>query len=718
MKHFKITTAIASIVLATNVFAEAEGPIEEIIVTSEKLGRSLKDTTTSVTVVTGTELEERSIDDLYDVVTRTANVGQSFGEKGFNIRGIDQRGAGGGTGLLINTTVDGASLPSNQSTFFGPYSTWDIAQVEILRGPQGTSQGRNAIGGTIIINSADPILNSSEMKVRASIAERETYQIAAAKNFAVNDEFALRFSVDKHETDGWVYNPTRDEDYDARDSLTLRAKALWQPSDDLKLKWTTNYTDSIGGEDSINFLEFPEFRRNFSNLPAEEGSEHLINTLQIDYALNDNWDLTSITTHYDHEYLRIEDIDGTALDLGFLQRSNPDSSLSTELRFKYDNGDKIRAVTGIYYGDFELDSNDVGELPVTIVVPAKILVLLGIDPRTAKITRTADTSSTENNLAVFGELEYDLSDKLTLIAGLRIDREQRKSNRLQTTRTNISGQLPIPLPPDTTQPLDTDFDAVLPKLGLRYDISDSVTLGLVAQSAYRAGGQIVSAVTNTVSDFDPEEAWNYEASLRADLNDQYQISANLFYTDWKDQQVSRPTDISIQKGFNSDFITVNAGKSRLYGAELSVDARWNDQWSGFASIGLLNTKYIDFVSGLIDNSGNEFAYAPSSNVSLGLNYRHPDGYVAIADLNWCGDQFSSSQNNADGQIDSYALANLKIGYEADNWSIFAFGRNLFDEDYMAQIFNGTFRNGQIIRQQGRSGEPRLVGVELNFRFGD
>lgn len=100
----------------------AEQPESEpnmVIVTGEKLDRTLEETTTSVVIYSGEELERRSIDDLYDVVLRTPNVTQSFGEKGFAIRGIDQR-FGGGAGLLVNTIVDGASLPNNQSTFLAP----------------------------------------------------------------------------------------------------------------------------------------------------------------------------------------------------------------------------------------------------------------------------------------------------------------------------------------------------------------------------------------------------------------------------------------------------------------------------------------------------------------------------------------------------------------------------------------------------------------------
>ncbi len=695
----------------------AKSDLEEIIVTSEKLGRTLNETTTSIEVLTGIELEERSIDDLYEAIRRTANVGQSFGEKGFNIRGIDQRGAGAGAGLLINTTVDGASLPSNQATFFGPYSTWDVAQVEILRGPQGTTQGRNAIGGTILVNSADPEIGSNSTKFRASVANLGTYQLAGATNIDVNDQFALRFAVDQRESDGWVDNPTLNQDYDARDSLTVRGKALWQVNDKLSLKWTTNFTDSSGGEDVIDFLQFPSERINASEIEAFEGSEHLINTIQADYEFNDFWSLTAIATRYDHDYERVEDFDTTPAPVGSIDRLQEEESITAEIRFNYDNGENLKGVFGAYFGDFDRQSDDTIEVPVTVVIPdVNLLNFFGI-PTTSSIFQDRTTVANEQNIAIFGELEYSFNDRLTGIFGLRIDREDRESNSVQVTTTN-SPFLPIPLPPSQTEPLDSDFDAVLPKLGIRYAASDSVTLGLTAQSAYRAGGQSISSVTSTLANFDTETAWNYEVSLRADINDTYTISANIFYTDWTDQQVSRRTDASIIGNFGADSITVNAGESSLYGAEISIDANWTESLSGYASFGLLQTEFDDFVSGLVDNTGNEFAYAPNSNITAGVSYRASNGLVAIADVNWRDDQFSNNGNDPENVIDSYALANVKLGYEQDNWSVYLFARNLFDEDYTTQIQPALFGNdGSIAFQAARSGEPRVAGIEFNASWG-
>ena len=717
LKRTCISAAITSLLAPHAGFAQHNN-IDEIVVTSEKLGRTLIETTTSIELLTGEELEKRSIEDLYDIVVRTPNVGQSFGEKGFNIRGVDQRGAGAGTGLLVNTIVDGASLPNNQSTFFGPYSAWDLEQVEILRGPQGTTQGRNAIGGSIIINSAKPSLQLNEGRARASVGDEGLSQLAFAQNLvAIEDELAFRVSVENRESDGFVFNPTLDQNHDEREALTLRAKALWAPNDKFEALWTTNFTNSNGGVDVIDFLNFPAERNNFSNEPAFEGSEHLVNTLTLSYQLNEAVSIYSSSTAYQHDYLRMVDVDNTALATGALNRVQDDSSFSTELRVNYDVGGRFRGVTGVYYGDFDNTRDDGIAIPVFFILPdSRVLSALGINPNSL-IFRDLNGVDSEENLALFGEFEYDINDRLTLIAGARYDDEERVSRTVQVVTSEVP--LPLPLPPTEVEPLDSSFDALLPKLGLRYSLSDNTVFGFTAQSAYRAGGQSVSNVSATVANFDTETAWNYEASLRSASSDgRFSVSANLFYTDWTDQQVSRRTDFAIMNDIGADNITINAGESRLYGAEFNWDAQWTENVSSYFAVGLLNTEYQDFVSGEIDNSGNEFAFAPSATVNAGLDYQAENGFVARADVNWRGDQFSDAENMQGTQIDAYALVNLKLGYQSDNWSVFAFARNLFDEEYVTQIQPAERnRSGNIVLQDARTGEPRVIGVEFNYSWG-
>ncbi|MGB3712594.1 MAG: TonB-dependent receptor [Erythrobacter sp.] len=692
-----------------------------IIVTGEKLGRTLQETTSSVIVYTGEELEARSVDDIYDLVLRTPNVTQSFGEKGFAIRGIDQR-FGAGAGLLVTTVVDGAALPNNQATFFGPYSTWDLEQVEILRGPQGTTQGRNAVGGAIIVNTADPVLGEFSGKARGSFAERNTYQAAAALNIPVGDAFALRFSADRRETDGYVFNPTRDEDYDAREFTNLRAKVLFAPGGRFSALYTLNYTDSTGGEDLIDFSQFPD-RINRSNDPALEGSESWIHTLELGFDVSDAISLTSISSYYTQDYLRQEDFDLSPADLGNIDRTQNDENFQQEVRLNYDAGGPVRAVIGGFYGRYSSDVIDTVQVPTAFVSPQ----LPG-----GSIFQDRLIANDEENMAVFGEVEFDVSERLTLIAGARYDSESRDNSALSETSAIADDPMFQPfldqvlgqLAPDVLLETDAEYDAFLPKGGLRYRVSEDVTLGFTAQRAYRAGGSGISTISQTVYAFEPEYTWTYEGSLRANTpDDSFSVAANVFYTDWSDQIVNQLIDPNVPQ----DFIAVNAGQSRLYGAELQFEARPSRTLSVFGALGLLDTEFTDYRTDQAEFDGNAFPYAPPVTVSAGFDYRHPTGFRVLGDANLTADHFGDTINDADEteivdgietcaiepcnsplvEIPSYVVVNLKAGYEADAFSIYAFARNLFDEDYITQL-----------QPQGdaRSAEPRIVGVEVNVGF--
>ncbi len=738
--------AVLPLAVAAHSYAQGEDRLEEVVVRAEKLGRTLQETTTSIAVFTGEELEQRSIIDLYDVVLRTPNVSSSFGQKGFAIRGVDQR-LGGGAGLLVNTIVDGAALPNNQSTFFGPYSTWDIGQVEVLRGPQGTTQGRNAIGGAIVINTADAEFNEFGGRVRGQYGELDSYQTAGALNIPmVDDKLAARFAVDKRETDGWVRNPTRGEDYDPRDFLNLRGKLRWAASEDLELRYTISYTDSTGGEDLVDFFQFPDRRVNLSDGPAEEGSEHLINTLQAYYRINDAWSLTAIATFYEHDYVRIEDIDNSAEPLSFLDREQEDDSQTFELRANYDNGGPLRGIVGVYAGNFDNQSVDNLSISVAFLgIPPPVLEFLGIDPF-EQILQQRDFRNEEENRAVFTEWEYDLSDRFTLIGGFRYDDEERDIRNETFTTTDVT--LPFPLPPDEVIRTNAEYDAFLPKLGARYRLTEDIVLGATAQKAYRAGGVGVAIVSGELNEFDPEEAWTYELSVRASLFDQrHQVSGNLFYTDWQDQQVNRTSDFGRANGVPLDTVPDNAGESRLFGGELSIDSNWFDGFTTFAAIGYLDTQFDEYDGDTFEYTGNEFPYAPEWTLALGFNYQHPSGFVVSGDVNWSDEFFSAETNdpnrvefepifdtegNEVGQretcsarpcndpattVDDYWVVNLKLGYVADNWSAYLFGRNVFDEDYATQVTAVSFNDitGDP-EQSARTAEPRVLGVEVNYSW--
>ena len=244
---------------------------ERIHVTGQLQERTLDETPESVAVLTGVVIEESTARNLYDLATEIPNFNQSFGDKGFSIRGIDQRGFGAGTGLLVSVRVDGATLPTNESSFFGPYSAWDLGQVEVFRGPQSTQQGRNSLAGAVVIRSADPTYSQS-FKGRLTYGSLDSWGASASINLPiVENKLSLRVSVDQSESDGWVENPTLGrDDYDARESLTVRGKLRFDPTDRFHGMLSFSYIDSSGGEDAIDASLFPRERFNFSNDPGRK----------------------------------------------------------------------------------------------------------------------------------------------------------------------------------------------------------------------------------------------------------------------------------------------------------------------------------------------------------------------------------------------------------------------------------------------------------------
>ena len=223
--------------------------LDEIIVTGEKISRSLQDTPASVAVTTARRVEQEGIQTLAEVFQRTANVSETYGHQGFTIRGVNNQGvSGGGDAALTTIYVDGAPLPSG-ITFSGPTDAWDMRQVEVFRGPQSTLQGLNALGGAIVMRTNDPTFDW-DARVRAVVADPEERAFAfAGGGPLIEDELAFRVSAEKRDSDGFTYNTTRDAPEDSVDTLTVRAKLLWTPTSLPGLEARLGYTrfESDGG---------------------------------------------------------------------------------------------------------------------------------------------------------------------------------------------------------------------------------------------------------------------------------------------------------------------------------------------------------------------------------------------------------------------------------------------------------------------------------------
>ncbi|MEO0549644.1 MAG: TonB-dependent receptor [Pseudomonadota bacterium] len=700
---------------ASSADAEDEARLGTIIVQGTKFEQSLMETPDSVSVVTAEEIEREPVADLYDIIERIPNVTAAFGEQGFAIRGVDQRGVGGGgSGLTITTYVDDAPL-GNQTTFFGPTGSWDVSQIEVFRGPQSTNFGRNALAGAIYIRTRDPEFEP-DFRARVEIAEADTYQVSAAGGTAIiDDKLAFRLSGDYRESKGFITNTFLNEDADTSELSNIRGKLLFTPTENIRIVTTHTYAENFAGEDVINVGETDTFSRDVAyNIPGREGTETFLNAVNLEWDISETWSFQSITTHQSTDYIRLEDFNtepGDTSEVG-LDRRGTDEALSQEVRLKY-AGDRLNALVGLYYVDTEDSFDD--DFIVAGAALSPLLAGTGLN-----IGRDSLFESEAMNYAIFVDGEYQVSDQLSLLFGARVDHEETSQDSTADTRF-IPGIPPGfeallgPFEGTTTASTEADFDAFLPKLGVQYAVADHTNLAFVVQQGYRAGGSELSVLDGRTIDYDPEFLTNYEFSTRSTLLDgDLTINSNIFYADWQDQQVPEP--IVLADGTTSTLTrTVNAGESTLMGFEIDADYAVDSTLDIYGSLGYVKTEFEDFVTSQFDYTGNSFAFAPEWSYNVGFNKIHDVGIFYGLDVSYRDDVFSDNEN--EDVVEAYTLVNARVGYEFNDYSrITVYARNLFDEDYYTFLNRDFDASGNFLSGTSRIGDPRVVGVRLEANF--
>lgn len=673
---------------------------ERIVVTGQRVERGLADTTVSVAVADRERLATGTEADLHQLVAVTPNVSASSDVRGFLIRGVSQTGFGSEGGLLLSTQVDGAAVQGYQGSFFGPFSTWDLDRVEIFRGPQSTQQGRNALAGAIVLRTADPEYRTGFLG-RVRLGNAAARQVSGVANVPlVEGRAALRVAFDRREGDGFVSAPTRGEDdYDGRTSETLRAKLRFDPTPRFRGLLTVSRTDSRGGDSRILASRFPGERVNLSDHPADDGSLHRFGVLELGYRWTDALSLESVSTLYAHDYRREEDLDGTPAPAGVLDYTTDDRWTTQQVLLRYEGGGRRRGVLGFHYADLE------DRLRADAAGPGE---LAGLPPGFV-LTSFFSTDERTRNAALFGEADFELSDAWTVTLGARYDRERRETENLQ----GIVSDPPLPAfppAPSSGEVVASSYRAFLPKAALTRALTPTVSASASWQRGYRAGGRSVAVLSQQVSDFDPEFTDNYELALRAAAPDRrWFFHANFFLSDWSAQQVRVLTDL----GLPVDTLTVNAGESTLSGAEAQAGYWISAAVRAYASVGLLRTKFDDFRDADRDFTGNEFPHAPPWSLLAGLSVRFGEEWSGRAEVGAQGESFSAADNDPRFRVSGRALVNGRFGYRRGSWGVFAYGRNLLDEDYLLQAWQPST---PLLGAFGRAGAPREFGIELDFRY--
>ena len=772
---FKNSLALAVSLASTVVIAEDAAlnddakKLNTVTVTGQKLQRSLQDTKESVVVLTSEELEARNLTGLGDVIEQTPGIsGDQFG---FRIRGVrsSDGAAQPNRGDLASVVIDGVTTSGwVKSEAVG--QLWDVSQVEILRGPQSTNLGRNALAGAIIVNTNDPVY-ANEGKIRLGFGDYGQQEYKGVANINLIDGVsALRLSAEHSQADGFLDNITRNEkDYGGNENSAYRLKWLFEPNDDLSMVFSYQHFKNEYGDSRVLLGEFDkDDRKSTNDEDAVFKTKADLASFNLDFKINDSWALKSISAYQDGERDRLSDTDLSALAYGngggTVIQDNEDTNWSQELRLNF-NSDTVRGSTGVYYTRIEAKNSQIANNDLNLVTqfdnfasernidfalgefltnPIDLTpfggsgTLAALYPTFYGTEQTGFTNVDTTSWAVFSEWEIDFADKWTASFGARYDNEKKEYTTGSDSSTRSALPMPLGAPLGTADlglgPITLDyiiglanvelnsytrdvpetdksksFDNILPHAGISYHWNDDVTTSFFAKKSYRSGGSELTLL-HGVNDFDEEELWNYEFALRSELlNGRGLLNANLYYSDWKDQQVAIQEPGTTSSAFT---VTENSGKSELYGAEVSFDYILTETLDVYVSGALSKTEYKDFKSadGSEDYSGNEFTFAPQKTAMLSLNYQSFNGFFLNTSMNYQGKSYSDVANEK--RLSARTLVNINGGYEIQDLKFEVYVKNAFDRTYETnnnlQAANGT--------PAVRLGDPRVIGARVTYNF--
>lgn len=700
---------------ASAASAPATQKLEAVVVSGDKLRRSELESTQSVATRNGRQIDESASLSMEDVLTRMANVGTA---QNLTIRGIALYGPTGGDGRTATVSVDGVAQEGRGQTV-GDLSIWDAEGIEVLRGPQSTNQGRNALAGAVLLKTRNPT-DEWELRTRVSQGNYNSTRLAVAGGGAlVKDLAAFRLAIEGRRSDGSLNNETRqDPRWNHDDASTVRGKLRLTPfAGDYQALLTLSDARNRQGRGFVETtLRRPEQRIALANEAsgADMRSRHA--------ALEQTWsawgaEWTWLSTWANNRYDRAFDYDDTELNQGRNDGVFTDRQVTQELRANFSAmlaGHALKGVVGLYAANTRGESDNHYVVPVSYV-----LGVIGRCPDLAAcealyaadfINRTNLSGERLRNRAVFSEFDYQLGP-WTLTAGLRYDRasQDRQLGALTTGTSALATQMVAlllragQLAPDGTQQLETRYNAWLPKLALRYQLSADWQTGLTVQRGYRTGG-INYSYQRGPNAFAPEYTSNYEISLKGQVLPGVLLSTNLYRVDWRDQQVN--------VGSNSlDVFYVNAGRSRLHGLEFELRGQVLPKLEAFAALGLSRTKFTNFVLPTADYSGKQFPNSPRQTASLGLTWK-PGAWAISSDVVYEGGRFSDAANTAETRNPSHTLLNTKLSYALNpKVRVFAYGNNLLNQSYT------TYRTmATSTRQVALLGEARLFGLGLEAQL--
>ena len=669
--------------------------LETLVVTGDLWESPIQQIAASATILDRDVLQSngvRHFGDLINGIPNVTTIGGTSRPRFFQIRGIGENSQfeGETPDSSVRFLVD--DLDFTGLGMVG--STFDVSQVEVLRGPQAGAFGANAAGGLIrmVTNAPTPFWTG--------MAETTVGQDSLwASGFAVGgpllkrnpEELMMRLSVEHSQSDGFRRNQTLNEDTNARDEWMTRLRTIWNPTADLSIDSTFFYANQDNGYDE--FALDNNGWDTFGDEPGRDEQESIAGSVRATF---DGWQglrFSSASSLGSVDSLYSYDQDWTNASYeGFSELHRERVTFNQEFRLdSTEDAESIGMIDRWTLGTFFSDVNEDG---------------FNTDTNPGRV-KSLDTDYTSQNLAIFGQAAHDLDDRNRIVLGLRAEHieidgsgEEREDGLFKTA-------------------VNEEYDDILfgGKIAYEYDLNDDVMAFVSAALGYKSGGINNDARINIAGgdplSYDTETLWNYEIGLRgAALEDKLQGSLTAFYTMRRDSQIRDSAGL----GGDYRYFTDNGDDSVIYGAEAEGIYQLVGDWSLHGSLALMGSELERFtVSNGNPGGGGRLPNAPSYGYSIGLRYQPEEGFFGNLEL-LGRDAYLESMSNAE-ERSSFDVLNTSIGYRHEQWSITLWARNLLDESYDKRVFFfGNEDPNYTPTRYTSAADPRQIGVTARYEF--
>ena len=677
----------------------SEGALEEVVVKATlKETRSL-DLPTSVTVLDAQTIRAAAVQHFEELAQLAPNLhwaGGSSRARYFQVRGIGER-----------SQYEGAPNPSvgfllddiDFSAIGGVATRFDLGRVEVLRGPQGTRYGANALAGLIYARSREPS-RDPQAEAELSFGNDGMQAVGLAASGPLGEAAAGRLAAHQYRADGFRRNATLGRsDTNGRDELSLRAKLHFDPSPAIALRLTLLHIDLDNGYDGWSI---DNRLTTWSDRPGRDSQASTGGSLRADLDLPGGRRLVSIsgaaTSDIEHSYDADwgEDgywsrIAGFEMQYDYASRTLRErAGFSQELRLLSPAGNESGYVLGLWFLDLEEDN-------------ARIDRGLYAEPGYAPgpSEDRFDSRYDAGSLALFGEVSRPLAGDWDFAAGLRWERREADYDDSNGERF---------------APNDGMFGG---HVSLSRPLGENAGIYVRAARGYKAGGFNLGLGGQGLSGaellYDPEFLWNYELGVKGLwLDARLRGELAVFHSQRLDVQVDTSRQVDPQDPNTFVFFTQNVGRGRNRGVEASLEFALAEAWRLTAAVGLLDTEITRFPA-RPELEGRDQPHAPRYGFALGARWRHPQGWFAAGELT--GKDGFYFSNSHDSKSQAYTLLHLRAGRAWAGWEAFAWARNLLDEYYAVRGF--YFSNvppdwpKQEFRQQG---DPRHFGLTVRRQF--